>query len=139
MRLHDAPVAACPADAPGVHFADAVGAFLAEQPGQRLVAETAPGGKGIVEVMTPVVVRLRAQSHRNGHLRHHRCAAAADQAAIRQQHAATGARGLDGRIHAGRPGADHEHVRLGVQGLSGSVHGSRMLRPIADRNAAPVR
>ena len=139
VRLHDAPVAACPADAPGIHFADAVGAFLAEQPGQRLVAEAAPRGERIVEVMTPVVVRLRAQGHRNGHLRHDRRAAAPDQAAIGQQHAATGARGLDGGIHAGGSGADDEHVRLGVQGLFGSVHGGRMRRPIADRNAAPVR
>ena len=131
VRLHDAPVAARPADAPRVHLADTLGAFLAEQPGQRLVAEAAPGGEGIVEVMAPVVVGLRAQRHRNGHLRHDRCAAAPDQAAIGQQHAATGARGLDGGIHAGGSGADDEHVRLGVQGLFGSVHGGRMRRPIA--------
>ena len=139
MSLHDAPVAACPADAPGIHFADAIGAFLAEQPGQRLIAEPAPRGERIIEMVMPVVVGLRAQSHCNGHLRHYRRAAAPDQAAIGQQHAATGARGLDGGIHAGGSGADDEHVRPGVQGLFGSVHDGRMRRPIANRNATPAR
>jgi len=105
---------ACPPDTPGVQFADTVGTFLAEQPGQFLVAETAACGNGIVEVVTPVVVRLRAQGHGHGHLRHDGRAAPADEAAIGKQYAATGVRGLDGCIHAGGSRADHEHVRLGI-------------------------
>ena len=106
----DLAVLARPADAPGIHLPDAGRAFLAKQARQRLVAEPAAGGERVLIVMAPVVGRLGAERHRDRHLRHHGRAAAADQAAVDQEHAAAGARRLDRGIHAGRAGADHQHV-----------------------------
>ena len=100
-----------------IHLADARGAFLAEQPRQRLVAEPAAGGQRVLVVMAPVVRRLGAERHRDRHLRHHGRAAAADQAAVDQQHAAAGARRLDRGIHAGRAGADHQHIGFDLHRL----------------------
>jgi hypothetical protein len=57
---------------------------------------------------------FRAERHCNRHLRHHRRAAAADQAAVKQQHPALGARRLDRRIHPGGAGANHQHIGFGV-------------------------
>ena len=112
MACGDAAVLARPADAPVVHLADAVGAFLAQQPRQRLVAQAAAGGERVLVVMAPVVRRLGAERDRDRHLRHHGGAAAADQAAVGEQHAGARARRLDRRIHAGGAGADHQHVSI---------------------------
>ena len=96
-----------------VHFANAGGAFLAQQLGKPFVAKAPAGRHGVVEVVAPVVLSLGAERHGHRHLRHDRGASSANQAAIGQEHAATGARGLDGCIHAGGPRADDQHVRLG--------------------------
>ena len=56
----------------------------------------------------------RAKRNRDRHHRHHGCAAAADQAAVRQHHRTSRLRGFDGGIHAGTAGADDEDV--GLQG-----------------------
>ena len=61
---------------------------LAQQSRKPLVAQAAPGGDRVGEMMAPMVGHLVAERHRDRHLRHHRGAAAADQAAIDQQHAA---------------------------------------------------
>jgi len=50
---------------------------------------------------------LRPERDRDSHLRHYGGTAAADQAAVGEQHAAAGARRLDRRIHAGSARADH--------------------------------
>ena len=111
------PVAPRPADAPGVHRANAVRAFLAQQAGEGLVAQPAPGGEGVVQVIGPVIRRFLAERDRDRHLRHHRRAAAPDQAAVGEQHGRPGARRLDRRIHAGAACSDDEHVGLDVHGL----------------------
>ncbi len=116
-RRGDLAVLARPADAPGIHLADAGRAFLAEQPRQRLVAQPAAGGQRVLIVVRPVVGRLVAQRHGDRHLRHHGGAAAADQAAVDQEHVAAGARRLDRGVHARRAGADHQHVGLDLHGL----------------------
>ena len=68
-------------------------------------------------MMAPVVGRLGAERDRDRHLRHHGRAAAADQAAVDQQHAAAGARRLDRGVHAGRAGADHQHIGFDLHRL----------------------
>ena len=122
--LGDMAVLARPADAPVVHLADAVGAFLAQQARQALVAQPAAGVERVVVVVAPVVGRLRAERHRDRHLRHHGGAAAADQAAVGEQDAAAGARGLDRRIHAGAARSDDQHVGLDMHGVSAHAGGS---------------
>ena len=112
--LRDTPVLSRPADAPFIHGADAVGPFAAQQLRQRGVAQPAAGGQRVVIVMVPVVRRLRAERDRDCHLRHHGGAAAADQAAVGEQHVSAGARGLDRREHAGGAGADHQDVGFGT-------------------------
>ena len=108
--LRDAAVLARPADAPRLHLADAVRAFLAQQPRQPLVAEPAPGFERVVVVEAPVIRRLRAERDRDRHLRHDGGAAAADQAAVEQEHVATCARSLDRGIHAGAARSDDQDV-----------------------------
>ena len=117
-RLGDVAVLARPADAPGLHLADAGGAFLAQQACEALVAQAAAGVERVVVVIAPVVRRLRAERDRDRHLRHHGGAAAADQAAVGEQHAAAGARGLDRRIHAGAARSDDQHVGFDMRGAS---------------------
>ena len=68
-------------------------------------------------MMSPVVRRLGAECDCHRHLSHHGRAAAADQAAISEQHAATRAGGLERRIHAGSAGTDHQHISFGPHRL----------------------
>src|SRR5947208_16497751 len=65
----------------------------------------------------PVIRRLRAERGGNRHLRHDGRAAAADQAAVDEENAATRARGLDRRIHAGTARSDDQDVGFDVHGL----------------------
>ena len=116
-RLGDVALAARPADAPVIHRADALRPLFAEQAGERLVAQPTPGHERVMQMVGPVVGRLLAERDRDGHLRHHRRAAAPDQAAVGEQHARTGARCFDRRIHAGAARSDDEHVGLDVHGL----------------------
>ncbi len=51
-RLGDLSVFACPAHAPIVHGADALGPFLAQQLRKGFVAKSAPGGERIVVMMS---------------------------------------------------------------------------------------
>ncbi len=64
----------------------------------------------------PMIRRLRTERDRDRHLRHHGGAAAADQAAVRQQYPGTRLRRLDRRIHAGSARSDHEHVGFDMHG-----------------------
>ena len=127
--LRDAAVLARPADAPLLHLADAVRAFLAQQPRQPFVAEAAPGFERVIVVKAPVIRRLRAERDRDRHLRHDGGAAASDQAAVEQEHTATCARGLDRGIHAGAARSDDQDVgfdmHFGVFGVvahAGGIH-----------------
>jgi len=119
--LGDAPVFPRPSDAPFVHLADAVGALLAEQAREAGVAEAAAGLQRVVVVVRPVIRCFRAERDGDRHLRHHRGAAAADQAAVGEQHRAARARRLDRRIHACGTGADHQDIGLCAHRLA--VHG----------------
>src|SRR5262249_59507420 len=91
-RLRDMAIFARPADPPLLHLENTGWRFLAEELRQTPVAELASGGKCVLVMMGPVIRRLRAQRDGNRHLRHHRGAATADQAAIDKEHAAPGAR-----------------------------------------------
>ena len=51
-----------------------------------------------------------ADGRRHGHLRHHRGAAAADQALVQQQHVSAGPGGRNGGVHARSAGADDQHI-----------------------------
>ena len=62
-----------------------------------------------------------AERDRDRHLRHHGGAAAADQAAVGEQHLRAGARRLDRRIHAGAARSDHEHVGLDMHGAGHDI------------------
>jgi hypothetical protein len=115
--LRDMAILARPADAPGVHLADAVGAVLAQQARQPLVAQPATGFERVVVVVAPMVGDFFAERHRDRHLRHDGGAAAPDQAAVGEKDAAAGARGLDRRIHAGTPRSDDQDVGLDVHGV----------------------
>jgi hypothetical protein len=81
---------------------------------QRLVAQPTAGLEGVLIVMTPVVGRLGAECDCHRHLSHYGRTAAADQAAIGEQHVAPGASRLDRRIHAGSAGTDHKHISFGT-------------------------
>ena len=118
--LGDAAVLARPPDAPVLHLANAGGAFLAQEACEALVAQAAARFERVVVVKAPVVRRLRTERDGDGHLRHHGGAAAADQAAVGEQHAAAGARGLDRRIHAGAARSDDQDVGFDMRG--GSAH-----------------
>ena len=126
--LGDAPVLARPPDAPVLHLADAGRAFLAQEARQPLVAQAAPRFERVVVVKAPVIRRLRTEGDRDGHLRHHGRAAAADQAAVGEQHAAARAGGFDRRIHAGPARSDDQDVGFDMRGASvhagGSLSGS---------------
>ena len=115
--LRDMAVPARPADAPLVHLADAVGAFLAQEARQPLVAQPAAGFERVVVVVAPVVGRLLAERDRHRHLRHHGGAAAPDQAAVGHEHRGAGARRLDRRIHAGAARSDDQDVGLDMHGV----------------------
>src|SRR5262249_43339084 len=69
-------------------------------------------------MVAPMVRLLRANCHRDGHLRHHGRTAASDQAAVDQQHATAGARGFDRGIHAGAARPDDEDVGFGPHRLT---------------------
>ena len=70
-----------------------------------------PARERVGEMMAPMIRHLLAQRDRDRHLRHDRGAAAADQAAIDQQHVGVRLVGRDRRRHAGGARADHQHVR----------------------------
>jgi hypothetical protein len=53
---------------------------------------------------------LRAEGNGNRHLRHHRGAAAADQAAVGEQNLAAAARRLDRRIHPGSARSSEDEI-----------------------------
>ena len=118
-RLCDAPIFTRPAHAPIVHGADALGPFLAQQLRKRLVAQSAPGGECIVVMMAPMVGSFGAERDSDGHLGHHRGAAAADQAAVGEQHLTAAACRLDRRIHACGAGPDHQNVGFGAHRVLG--------------------
>ena len=70
----------------------------------------------------PVVGAFLAQRRRHRHLRHHRGAAAADEALVGEQHLpGPGPRGGDRGIHAGAAGPDDQHIALEV-GHAGVGH-----------------
>ena len=118
-RLCDASIFTRPAHAPIVHGADARGPFLTQQLRKRLVAQSAPGGECIVVMMAPMVGSFGAERDRDGHLGHHRGAAAADQAAVGEQHLTATACRLDRRIHACSAGPDHQDVSFSAHRVSG--------------------
>ena len=93
------------------------GRVLAQKLRQRLVAQAAAGGDGVVVMMVPVVGRFLAERGRHRHLRHHGGAAASDQAAIGEQDVRAAARRFDRGVHAGGAGADHQHVGLDGDGF----------------------
>ena len=129
-RRHDlfqVPVLTCPADSPFVHFADPVRSLAAQQRGQLLVTQPAPGGQRVGMMAGPVIRRLFAHRHRDGHLRHDRRAAAPDQALVQQQHPCAAARRGYGGIHAGPARPDHQHVgfHMGDFGSHGRLSPSR--------------
>ena len=64
--------------------------------------------------MTPVVRRLGAECDCHRHLSHYGRTAAADKAAIGEQHVAPRASRLERRIHAGSAGTDHQHISFGT-------------------------
>ena len=49
-RLGDVAASARPADAPGIHLADAVGSLLAQQAGQAFVAQSAARREGVAQM-----------------------------------------------------------------------------------------
>ena len=118
-RLCDAPIFTSPAHAPIVHGADALGSFLAQQLRKRLVAQSTPGGERIFVVMTPMVGSFRAERDSDGHLGHHCCTAAADQAAVGEQHLTAAACRLNRCIHACGAGPNHQNVGLGAHRVMG--------------------
>jgi hypothetical protein len=81
-----AVVAARPADAPALHLANAGRRLMAQDRGERLVAQSATRGERVREMQFAAVGRLFRQCSRHRHLRHDRRAAAADEAFIDQQH-----------------------------------------------------
>ena len=111
MGLLHVAVFAGPAHAPAVHLADHFRTLFAEQSREGRVAQAAPGREGVREVVLPVVGFLLAHRHRHGHLRHDGCAPPADEAAVGKDDLRAGAGGLEGRVHTGAAGADHQHVR----------------------------
>ena len=60
-----------------------------------------------------------AERDSDGHLGHHRGAAAADQAAVGKQHLTAAACRLDRRIHACGAGPDHQNVGFGAHRVLG--------------------
>ncbi len=100
-----------PADMPILHLADRRGAMLAQEAGKPLVAQAAPGGERVGEMMAPVIRHLLAQGDGDGHLRHDGGAAAPNEAAIDHEHVGARRIGCNRRCHAGRARADHQHVR----------------------------
>jgi hypothetical protein len=66
----------------------------------------------------PVIRRLLADRSRDRHLRHDGGAAAPDQAALGEEHAATRACRLDRRIHAGAARSDDQDVGLDLHGFN---------------------
>ena len=100
-----------------IQLADAVRRVLAQQLRQLFVAQPAAGGDGVGVMILPRVRRFLAERARHRHLRHHGGAAAADQAAIGQQHMRAVARRLDRRIHARGAGADDQHVGVDGDGI----------------------
>ena len=111
--LGDAPALPRPADLPRVHLADPNRPFFAEQRGERRIAQLAARLQRVLQVVVDRVGLGLAQRRGDGHLRHHRGAAAAHHVAI-GEHDPLRARFRRGerRIHAGAARADHEHVRL---------------------------
>jgi hypothetical protein len=62
-------------------------------------------------VQTPIVVALLGERGGDGHLRHDRRAAAADQTLVEEHNApGTGARSRDRGVHAGAARADNQHI-----------------------------
>ena len=99
-----------PADLPVLQLADGVHTFLAQQPGEAFVAQTAPGGQRVLQMVRPVILGLLADGGGNGHLCHHRGAAASDQAAVDEDGAAARFRGGDGGGHSGPACTDDRDV-----------------------------
>ncbi len=112
VRLADAAIGVPrPADMPALHAADRIGPVLAQKDGKAFVAQAAARGERVGQMILPVIGRLLAQGHGDRHLRHHRGAAAADEAAIDEQDIGARLIGRDRRRHAGGARADHQHVR----------------------------
>src|SRR5258708_11510468 len=79
-------------------------------------------------MIRPMIRRLRTERDCDRHLRHHGGAAAADQAAVHQQHPGTRLRGLYRRIHTGGARSDYEHVGFDMHGLG---HGKPLVVALA--------
>ena len=110
MDLRDMIALARPAHLPRVHLADARGAVLAEHGREALVAQAAPCGQRVGEVVFPGIRRLLAKGCRHGHLGHHGRAATADEAAVGEDHGGPGACGFKRGIHARAACANHQNV-----------------------------
>ena len=109
--LGDAPALSRPADLPGVHLPDPHRPFLAEQRGEPRIAQPAPGLQRVLQVVFDAVGLGLAEGGGDGHLRHHRGAAAADHVAIGEDDPACPRLGRgERRIHAGAARSDDEHV-----------------------------
>jgi hypothetical protein len=104
--------AACAADFPGIHLANAPWPILAHYRSEAFVAEAASGSERISEMVFPVIGRLLAQRSSNRHLRRDGGAAATNQTAIGEDNWDASARCLERRIHAGATGANHQNIRL---------------------------
>ena len=112
LNLPDVLRVSRPADAPAIHLADAFERVLAEKPGERRVAQAAPGFERVGEVVLPVVGRFLAERAATVI-----CAmTVAPPRPIRLRststHLRAGTRGADRRVHAGPAGADDEDLRL---------------------------
>jgi len=64
-----------------------------------------------------MIGRLLGERCCDRHLSHHGGAAAADQAALGENHGRAGARGFERSVHACGAGADHQHVGLQMHRL----------------------
>jgi hypothetical protein len=121
--LLDPTILARPADPPTVHLGDALGPLLAQELRQGAITQAATRFERVIEMMKPVVGHLAPDRGRHRHLRHHGRASASDEAAVGEQHAASGASRLDRRIHPGRSRADDQDVGMGLHRLwSGRCH-----------------
>jgi hypothetical protein len=109
--LYDSAVFPRPPDAPVIHGANALGPILTQQLRKWFVAQSAAGRECVRAVIAPVVGSLGAERDGDGHLRHHRGATAANQAAVGENHLTTAARRFNRRVHAGSAGSDHQNVR----------------------------
>src|SRR5262249_24992556 len=102
-----AVVAPRPIDVPAGELANPLRAPLAQQRGEVLVTEAAPGHERILEMELGAVGLDLAERGRARHLRHDGGATAADHVLVEQENARTVAGRRDRGEHAGAAAADH--------------------------------